>query len=53
MTEQQIKELCKFAIENGKRPFTREQKEILKQAIENAESLEELLLIAFSTLNVK
>lgn len=50
MTEEQIKMLCKFAVEHGNRPFTRVQKETLKQAIDNAKDINELLSVAFSTL---
>ena len=35
MTEKQIKMLCKFAVEHGNRPFTKEEKEIIKQTIKN------------------
>ncbi len=51
MNEQQIKLFCKLAIENSNRPFTEEEKEILKKAVDNAQSWNELLTIALSTLS--
>ena len=53
MNEQQIKLLCKLAIENSNRPFTNADKELLKQAVDRAKSWEELLAIALSTLGVQ
>ena len=52
MTEQQIKFLCKWAVENSNRPLTKAEKEILKQAIDNAKNIEDLLAIALSTATV-
>ena len=52
MTEQQIKFLCKWAVENSNRPLTEAEKEILKQAIDNAKNIEDLLAIALSTATV-
>lgn len=46
MTERQIKELCKLAVEKGNQPLSKEQKEIIKQAIDNAKTVEELLVTA-------
>ena len=53
MTEQEIKLLCKFAVERSSRPFTKTEKELLKQAIDNAKNWEELLSIAITTLNME
>ena len=53
MTEQQIKQLCKLAIEKSNRPFTKEEKELLKQAIDNAQNWDDLLTIAIASLNVR
>ena len=50
MNEQQIKLLCKIAIEHSKRPFTNIEKEMLKQAVDSAKSWDDLLSIALSTL---
>lgn len=52
MNEQQIKPLCKIAIENSKRPFTDIEKELLKQAIDHAKSWDDLIAIALSTLEM-
>ena len=52
MTEQQIKVLCKWAVENSNRPLTDAEKEILKQAIDSANSIEDLLAIALATATV-
>lgn len=46
MTEEQIKLLCKWAIENRKQPLTDYEKEILKQAIDSAKNWEELIQVA-------
>ena len=53
MTEQQIKLLCKLAVERSKRPFTKAEKELLKQAIDNARNWDELLAVVIASLNVK
>lgn len=53
MTEQQIKLLCKLAVERSNRPFTKMEKELLKQAIDNAKNWEELFSIAIASLNMK
>lgn len=47
MTEEQIKFLCKWLIENSSRPLTDLEKEALKQAIDNSKSWEELITVAF------
>ena len=51
MTEQQIKTLCKLVIERSNRPSTKVEKEILKQAIDNARNWDELMTIAIASLN--
>ena len=53
MTEQQIKLFCKLCIENSNRPFSKEQKELLKQAVDKATNLNDLLMIVLSIWNVK
>ena len=53
MNEQQIKLLCKLAVENSNRPFTSAEKELLKQAIDYANSWDELIAIALSTLGIQ
>lgn len=53
MNEQQIKLICKLAVENSKRPFTDTEKELLKQAIDQAKSWDDLLEIALSTFGIQ
>ncbi len=51
LSEEQIKTLCKLAVEYGNRPFSREEKEALKQMIDKSRNLEELLsVVALSIL---
>lgn len=49
MTEKQIKELYKIAVEKGNQTLSKEQKEIIKQAIDNSRTVEELLVTAIVT----
>lgn len=42
MTEEAIKSICKLAVEYGNRPLTREEKELLKQAVDASQSWEQL-----------
>ena len=49
MTEQQIKNLCKWALENGEHRLTDEEKELIKQAIDAAKNIEELFVVAIAT----
>ena len=53
MTEQQIKLFCKLCIENSNRPFSKEQKELLKQAVDKATNLNDLAMIVLSIWNIK
>ena len=46
MTEEQIKFLCKFALENGNRQLTKAEKEIAKTAIDESKTLGDLLAVA-------
>lgn len=46
MTEEQIKFLCKWLIENSSRPLTDQEKEILKQAVDSSKNWEELITVA-------
>ena len=50
MNEEQIKLLCKLAVEYGKRPFSRDEKEMLKRAIDCSSNLEELFAVAIASL---
>ena len=44
MTEEQIKFLCKLAVENSNRPLSDVQKELIKQAIDQAKTPTEMVL---------
>lgn len=48
MTEQQVKFFCKWVIENSNRPLTDTEKELLKQAVDQAKNIDELLGVALS-----
>ena len=48
MNDKQLKFLCKWAIQNSNRPLTDAEKELLKQAVDNAKGIEDLLSIALA-----
>lgn len=50
MTEEQYNFLCKWIVDNANRPLSETEKEILKQAIDNAKSPEEIVLSALTLL---
>ena len=50
MTEYQIKELAKWCIDNGQRKLTKAEKEVIKSAIDEADSWDELMKVAFASL---
>lgn len=50
MTEEQIKFICKWIIENSNRPLSELDKEIIKQAIDNAKTIEELAGVAIAAM---
>ena len=50
MAEEQIKMLCKNIIEYGNRPFTRAEKEVIKQAIDDTKTADELLFVIAAIL---
>ncbi len=50
MTEEQLKSIAKFFMENGKRKLTAVEKEAIKTAIDKSTSLDELLQVAFASL---
>ena len=50
MTEKQYKLLCKWMVENGNRPLSQSEKELIKQAIDNAKSPEEMVLSILALL---
>lgn len=43
MTEEQVKFLCKWMVENGNRPLTSIQKELIKQVIDAAKNPFEMI----------
>lgn len=49
MTEEQIKFFCKHMVENGNRSFTKEEKEVLKHAIDEAKNMQQLVEIAIAS----
>ena len=52
MTEEQIKALCKWIIDNGNRPLFDTEKELIKQAIDKAKNVEELTTVAIATIKL-
>ena len=46
MTEQNLKDLCNWALENSNKPLSEEQKELLKHAIDSSKTIEELFTTA-------
>ena len=50
MTEEQLKLICKWIVENCNRPLSRQDKEIIKQAIDNAKTVEELAGVAIAIM---
>ncbi len=53
MNEEQIKLLCKLAVEYGNRPFSQDEKELLKQAIDQSRDWEELFSVALASLSLE
>ena len=52
MTEHQWKELSKYFLDNGNRKLSKEEKERIKFAIDQADNLNELLQVAFASLAI-
>ena len=52
MSEEQLKFLCKYVVDNGNRPFTKEEKEVLKQAIDDAQNMQQLFEVALASLEM-
>lgn len=52
MSEQDIKEACKYVIEHGQRDFTDAEKELLKQAVDQSRNWQELLAVAMASLGI-
>lgn len=50
MNEEQLKFFCKWAIQNSNRPLTDAEKELLKKAVDNAKSIEDLLSVAVAAM---
>lgn len=53
MTEGQVKEICKFLIEHGNRPIIDLQKELLKHAVDEATTWDQLMLVAAAYANTR
>ena len=51
MTEEQIKFLCKLAVENSNRPLNDFQKELIKQAIDQAKTPMEMVVSILTILS--
>ena len=52
ITEHQWKELSKCCLDNGQRKLTKAEKEVIKFAIDQANSLNELIQVAFASLAI-
>lgn len=52
MTEEQVKIICKWIVENSNRPLNRLEKEIIKQAIDASKTVEDLAKIAIASMIV-
>lgn len=52
MTEEQLKFLCKWLIDNGNRPLSDTEKEAIKQAIDKANSIEDLTAVAVASIKL-
>ena len=50
MTEEQIKFISKYVVENSNRLITKEEKEIVKSAIDNSENMKQLIDVLYITL---
>ena len=50
MNEEQVKALCKWMVDNGNRPLTEFEKELIKQAIDNAKSPQEMVVSILALL---
>ncbi len=51
MTEEQIKNLCKIAVEKSNRPLSDFQKELIKQAIDQAKTPKEMVVAILTLLS--
>lgn len=50
MTEEQVKFLCKWMVDNGNRPLSIMEKELIKQAIDSAKSPQEMVTSVLAIL---
>lgn len=50
MTEEQIKFLCKWMVDNGNRPLTQIQKELIKQVIDASKDPFEMIAAILAIL---
>lgn len=53
MTEEQIKFLCKQLVETSNRPLSDFDKELIKQAIDKAKSVPEMISLILAILSTK
>ena len=53
MTEEQLKSLCKQLVENSNRPLSDFDKELIKQAIDKAKSVPEMISAVLAILSIK
>ncbi len=52
MNTEQLKHICKYVVEYSNRPFTRDEKDILKHLIDMSRDFEELLSVAIASLSM-
>ena len=50
MNEEQVKALCKWMVDNGKRPLSEIEKEVIKQAIDKSKSPQEMVASVLALL---
>lgn len=50
MTEEEIKFLCKMIVDKSNRPLSKTDKELIKQAIDNAKTPEEMVVSILALL---
>ena len=50
MTEEQVKFLCKWIVDNSNRPLTEFEKELIKQAIDNSNNPQEMVVSVLALL---
>lgn len=50
MTKEQYKFLCKWMVDNGNRPLSKVEKELIKHAIDKANSPEQIVLSILALL---